>query len=152
MSTRSRVTLMAIALCSASIVAAQTPDARSAGAKPAKAGPPSPSPGPAPTAIPAPGPARDPGAAAVGQPARGETTVATEPVETLEEIVARVRKRLAIETAARPQRSTRAAQPQAAPARVKLVWRPTVTWPPELRGQATGAPSERVDVTWGELP
>jgi hypothetical protein len=60
--------------------------------------------------------------------------------ETLEEIVARVRRRLATEV---PHHAPRAIAPRPAVAeRVKLVWRPAVVWPAELiDGDPAAAPA-----------
>jgi hypothetical protein len=68
-------------------------------------------------------------AAATGPAAKGHQ-------ETIEEIVARVQRRLALETPRAPRRQA-AAVPQSQPQpteRVTLVWRPAVVWPAELVG------------------
>jgi|SRR5688572_27476163 len=69
--------------------------------------------------------------------------------ETLEEIVARVRRRLAQERS--PRKNGPAPAPVKASDRVMLVWRPYVVWPEELTGgrpEATSSDSERVTLKW----
>lgn len=94
-------------------------------------------------------------AAAAGARKQGTVTVAATTSapkeETLEEIVARVKRRLAMESA--PKRKVSApAAPSATPApRVTLVWRPYVVWPDELTasGTAENQPdADRVTLQW----
>jgi hypothetical protein len=101
---------------------------------------------PAPAAVPAAAPV--PGA--VPAPARTSVASAPEdpPAETLEEIVARLKRRLAQDEPARPVRTPR--RPAAAPPRVTLVWRPAVVWPAELAGDATRGTSRRVTLSWDD--
>jgi len=69
--------------------------------------------------------------------------------ETLEEIVARVRRRLAQEQS--PRKHESAPAPAKASDRVTLVWRPYVVWPEELTGgrpETTASDSERVTLKW----
>ena len=91
------------------------------------------------------GTATSPGAAAHAQTPREET---------LEEIVARVRRRLAMESApAKRTAPSAAAVPVKTSERVTLVWRPYVVWPEELTGgpSAPASPqSERVTLDWDE--
>ena len=87
------------------------------------------------------------------QTANAQAAKATAPrPETIEEIVARVQRRLAMETA-RPARKAAAATP-APPApgpRVTLIWRPSIVWPPELLATGSdsdGAVTDRVTLSW----
>ena len=71
--------------------------------------------------------------------------------ETLEEIVARVRRRLAMERAPKRNAPAAVAPRSEAPARVTLVWRPYVVWPDELTGGTQAVveqDSERVTLEW----
>ena len=61
--------------------------------------------------------------------------------ETLEEIVTRVQRRLAMETPRRPVvKSVTTPRPAVSP-HVTLVWRPAVVWPAELATPPSSAPS-----------
>jgi hypothetical protein len=88
-------------------------------------------------------------------PAAAPTTNASDAVpkkETVEEIVARIQKRLAGERSTSVRRV--AAAPQAPPPRVSLTWRHYVTWPSELvgePGQSGDAPG-RVALAWETQP
>ena len=97
--------------------------------------------------------------AAPGAPRQGTVPVAAPAdapkQESLEEIVARVRRRLAMDRAPKRSASAPAPAPAAraeAPPRVSLVWRPYVVWPDELTsGNADAAPSpdtDRVMLKW----
>lgn len=68
--------------------------------------------------------------------------------ETLEEIVARVRHRLAEEQAA--ARRPASPRPQSPP-RVTLVWRPSIVWPSELAPPAGEDDTGRTTLTWPSL-
>jgi hypothetical protein len=68
--------------------------------------------------------------------------------ETLDEIVARVRKRLAMEAPRGPKPVT--PRPPVVE-RVRLEWRPSVVWPADLGGEALPAPAadqNRVSLSW----
>jgi hypothetical protein len=93
-----------------------------------------------------------------GQPATAAAAAAPDPrakpspqaeAETLEEIVARVRRRLAEEQAAARRPASPRPQP---PPRVTLVWRPSVVWPSELTAPAGEHHSDRTTLTWTSLP
>lgn len=94
-------------------------------------------------------------AAAAGARKPGTVTVAATTdapkEESLEEIVARVKRRLAMErTPKRVASAPAAARTEPAP-RVSLVWRPYVVWPDELTGTSVEpAPSDndRVTLQW----
>lgn len=120
----------------------------------AKTGIPSPSKSNAPQSPPA-APTHDvkkPEGSKAGPAPVAATTVSAQPPreETLEEIVARVRRRLAQETS--PVKRTSAAPAPAKPSdRVTLVWRPYVVWPDELTSapsEPARTPSERVTLEW----
>jgi hypothetical protein len=68
--------------------------------------------------------------------------------ETLEEIVARVRRRLAEEQATTRRPASPRPQP---PPRVTLVWRPSVVWPSELTAPAGEGDTDRTTLTWTSL-
>jgi hypothetical protein len=74
-------------------------------------------------------------------PARPSAETASSPAtprpETLEEIVARVQRRLAMET---PRGGRPVAPRPPVIERVKLVWRPAVVWPSELAGLQQAPP------------
>lgn len=92
--------------------------------------------------------------AAPAAPARSQSPSgdATTTGETLEEIAARVRRRLAAEQA-RPVRREPAPTPAPTPEpryeRVTLVWRPSLVWPSTLTGDApVAADDARVTLSW----
>jgi hypothetical protein len=96
-------------------------------------------------------------AAAAGAPRHGTVTgaaTASAPKEeTLEEIVARVKRRLAIEPTPKRNVSAPVATSAAAPSRVTLVWRPYVVWPDELtaakpEASQPDADRDRVTLKW----
>ena len=97
-------------------------------------------------------PAKGPAATPATVTAQAPKSTTSKP-ETIEEIVARVQRRLAMETA-RPARKTAATPARPAPgARVTLIWRPSIVWPPELldaRNDADAAVTDRVTLSWGE--
>jgi hypothetical protein len=72
--------------------------------------------------------------------------------ETLEEIVARVRRRLALERAPKRSASAPSMPHAAAPTRVTLVWRPYIVWPEELTAApadpAKSSSNDRVTLKW----
>jgi hypothetical protein len=72
--------------------------------------------------------------------------------ETLEEIVARVQRRLATETARPVRHAAAAPTPQASSGRVTLVWRPAIVWPPELLHAPSDstASTDRLTPSWDE--
>jgi hypothetical protein len=87
-------------------------------------------------------------------PAKGQAPKATAArPETIEEIVARVQRRLAMETA-RPARKAASTPAPAAPGpRVTLVWRPSIVWPPELLAAGSDsdpAVTDRVTLSWDD--
>jgi len=91
-------------------------------------------------ASPKPAPPTSPPNAPPAAPATAATAPPPARQETLDEIVARVRRRLATET---PRHAPRPVAPRPPVVeRVKLVWRPAVVWPSELvsGGQASSAP------------
>jgi hypothetical protein len=70
--------------------------------------------------------------------------------ETIEQIVARVQKRLATEVPRGPKPVAARSQPPVTP-RVTLEWRPSVVWPAEIGGEAppaVGADPNRVSLSW----
>ena len=98
--------------------------------------------------------ASDPAVSAKADPPKAQTPKATTArPETIEEIVARVQRRLAMETA-RPAPATTAARPTppAPGARVTLVWRPSIVWPDELldAGRDADALTDRVTLSWDD--
>jgi hypothetical protein len=96
-------------------------------------------------------------AAAAGAPKQGTVAVAAPTSapngETLEEIVARVKRRLAMESPPKRKVSAPAAASATPAPRVTLVWRPYVMWPDELTAPKTEASQpdadrDRVTLTW----
>jgi hypothetical protein len=70
--------------------------------------------------------------------------------ETIEQIVARVQKRLATEVPRGPKPVAARPQPPVTP-RVTLAWRPSVVWPAEIGGEAppvVAADPNRVSLSW----
>lgn len=71
--------------------------------------------------------------------------------ETLEQIVARVQRRLAEHQASArgPRQRPPADKPAPPSPRVKLVWRPSVVWPSEIRpATPASSPAGRVKLSW----
>jgi hypothetical protein len=96
-------------------------------------------------------------AAAAGAPRQGTVTVAATTSapkqETIEEIVARVKRRLATERTPTRKASPPAAKSATPEPRVTLVWRPYVVWPDELTAPTTDksprdADRDRVTLQW----
>ena len=90
--------------------------------------------------------------AAVPQAVAAAPPAPTTTGETLEEIVARVRRRLGTEVA-RPARRVAAAPAPALPERVTLVWRPAIVWPTELAPRApevSASDAGRVTLAWDD--
>jgi hypothetical protein len=90
------------------------------------------------------------------QAARAPAAKATTPrPETIEEIVARVQRRLAMETARPAPKAAATPAPPAPGPRVTLVWRPSIVWPPELLAtgsESDAAVTDRVTLSWDDTP